>query len=287
MVAKKYVIGNFKGGVGKSTCAQMLGFEAATVKSQKTLIIDLDMQGNTSDVMSLTHMNFSKEEGGGDGQPLEFTKTIADVLMNTNGSFTNPNDAIYKVVNNLYILPADMSFELYDDWSKERFNESVDRFKHMESRLSPLFDQFDVIYLDVPPSISIYSKSAMYVADWAIVVLQTQVKSMRNALQYLEYMEFFTNQFDTSLYIAGVIPFMLESTDSVDKEMYKQAQEIYGTHLIKNVVLRNARLKRYDGSGITTEKTKSGNLKQWDKKAHELFANIYDELLEHESWYGV
>ena len=64
MAAKKYVIGNFKGGVGKSTCAQMLGFEAATFKEKKTLIIDLDMQGNTSDVMSLTHMNFTLEEMG-------------------------------------------------------------------------------------------------------------------------------------------------------------------------------------------------------------------------------
>ena len=48
-MAKKYVIGNFKGGVGKSTCAQMLGFESAVKEGKRTLIIDLDMQGNTSD----------------------------------------------------------------------------------------------------------------------------------------------------------------------------------------------------------------------------------------------
>ena len=286
MSAKKYVIGNFKGGVGNSTCAQMLGFEAAMFKGKKTLIIDLDMQGNTSDVMSLTHMNFTKEEGGGDGEPIQFDKTIADVLMDTSGEFTAPEEAIYQVINNLYILPADMSFELYDDWSKERFKESIDIFQHMRTRLEPLFDQFDIIYLDVPPSISVYSKSAMYIADWAIVVLQTQVKSMRNAMQYLEYMDFFTKQFDTNLYVAGVIPFMLESGDSVDKEMYEQAQNIYGEHLIENVVLKNARLKRYDGSGITTEKTLKGELKQWDRKAHELFISIYDELEEHESWFG-
>lgn len=286
MAAKKYVIGNFKGGVGKSTCAQMLGFEAATFKEKKTLIIDLDMQGNTSDVMSLTHMNFTLEEGGGDGEPIVFDKTIADVLMDTSGSYTDPTDAIYQVVNNLYILPADMSFELYDDWSKSKFEDSLAIFQHMRSRLEPLFDQFDLIYIDVPPSISVYSKSAMYIADWAIVVLQTQVKSMRNAMQYLEYMDFFTTQFDTSLYVAGVIPFMLESSDSVDKEMYEQAKGIYKEHLIKNVVLKNARLKRYDGSGITTEKTVKGDLKQWDKKAHELFIRIYEELEEHESWFG-
>ncbi len=33
----------------------------------------------------------------------------------------DPKDAIYMVVDNLYILPADMSFELYDDWIKDQF----------------------------------------------------------------------------------------------------------------------------------------------------------------------
>lgn len=281
MDAKKYVIGNFKGGVGKSTTAQMLGFESAFSKGYKTLIIDLDMQGNTSDVMNLTHMNFTEEEGGGAGNPIEFTNTISDVLMDN----VNPNDAVYQVINNLYILPADMSFEMYDDWIKKEYSESIDQFKYMEEKLMPLFNEFDVIYLDVPPSISVYSKAAMYMADWAIVVLQTQVKSMRNALQYLEYMDFFVQQFERPLSIAGVIPFMLETGDSVDKEMYEEAKEIYGKHLLNNIVLKNARLKRYDGSGITTEKTKAGTLKQWDRKTHTLFSNILEELEEHEEWY--
>lgn len=164
-------------------------------------------------------------------------------------------------------------------------SESADQFQYMEEKLTPLFNQFDVIYLDVPPSISVYSKSAMYIADWAIVVLQTQVKSMRNAMQYLEYMDFFVKEFDTELYVAGVIPFMLESGDAVDQEMYKQAKEIYGKHLIKNGVLENARLKRYYGSGITMEKTKKGYLKQWDRRSHELFIRILKELEEHEVWY--
>src|SRR5699024_12850564 len=110
MAAKKYVIGNFKGGVGKSTCAQMLGFEAATVKGKRTLIIDLDMQGNTSDVMSLTHMNFPEEEGGGNGEPIVFDKTIADVDMDTDGCYTKPEDENYKVVKTLKILPAELHY---------------------------------------------------------------------------------------------------------------------------------------------------------------------------------
>lgn len=282
MAAKVYVIGNFKGGVGKSTAAQMLGFEAAAAKGLKTLIIDLDMQGNTSDVMSLTHMNFPAEVNGGGGEGLKYENTIYNVLVDD----VDIKDAIYNVVYTLDILPANMSFEMYDDWIKSKYSDSLEQFKYMERKLAPLREMYDIIYLDVPPSISIYSKSAMYFADWAIVILQTQVKSLRNAMQYLEYMDFFTKEFNSNLRVAGIVAFMLESGDAVDKEMYKLAEDTYGEHLLKNVVLKNARLKRYDGSGITTEMTKAGDMKKWDARCHNLFIDIFEELLEHESWYN-
>lgn len=275
MTANVYVIGNFKGGVGKSTCAQMLGFESATVKQRKTLIIDTDMQGNTSDVMGLTHMNFN------DGAQLEYKNTINDVLMNG----LPAEEAIYNIVENLDIMPADISFELYQDWVKEKYPSTLAQIEHFANMLAPLREKYDAIYLDVPPSISVYSKSAMYFAEWAIIVLQTQVKSMRNAEQYIEYMEFFTEEFNHDIKVAGIIPFMLEKSDAVDREMYALAQETYGEHLLKIVVLKNSRLKRYDGSGITIERTKTGRMKQWDKKAHELFVDILNELDEHETWY--
>ncbi|MGX2947048.1 ParA family protein [Enterococcus alishanensis] len=279
--AEKYVVGNFKGGVGKSTTVQMLSFESAHDRGLKTLVVDLDMQGNTSDVLNLTRMNYSFEEGGGDGTMLDYEKTINDVLM-----YGLPvEEAIYPVINNLDVLPANIAFEMFDDWVKKEYSESTDQFNYIKDRLSPLFSKYDRIYFDVPPSISIYTKAAMYMADWVIVILQTQVKSMRNGMQYMEYMEYFVEEFNTNLKVVGVIPFMLESSDAVDKEMYKQAQEIYQQHLLNTVVLKNARLKRYDGSGITLEKTKTGKIEYWDRRTHQIFKDIYDELEVHKTWY--
>ncbi|EOI53197.1 ParA family protein [Enterococcus gilvus] len=277
--AEKYVVGNFKGGVGKSTTVQMLSFESAFGRGLRTLVVDLDMQGNTSDVLNLTHMNYSEEDGG--GELLSFDNTITDVLMHG----VPVEDAIYPIINNLDVLPANISFEMFDDWVKEQYSSSNDQFKYIEERLSPIFDKYDRIYFDVPPSISVYTKSAMYMADWVIVILQTQVKSMRNGLQYMEYMDYFVKEFNTNLKVVGVIPFMLETKDAVDKEMYAQAQTIYQEHLINTVVLKNARLKRYDGSGITLEKTKTGKIDHWDRKTHQIFKDIYDELEIHKTWY--
>lgn len=277
--AEKYVVGNFKGGVGKSTTVQMLSFESAFSRNLKTLVVDLDMQGNTSDVLNLTHMNYSKDEGG--GEMLTFDKTINDVLM-----YDLPvEEAVYPIINNLDVLPANIAFEMFDGWVKKQFPESTDQFQYIEEKLSPLFDKYDRIYFDVPPSISVYTKAAMYMADWVIVILQTQVKSMRNGLQYMEYMEYFVNEFNTNLKVVGVIPFMLEAADAVDKEMYAQAQDIYGEHLLNTVVLKNARLKRYDGSGITLEKTKTGKTEYWDRRTHQIFKDIYDELEIHKTWF--
>ena len=277
--AEKYVVGNFKGGVGKSTTVQMLSFESAFARNLKTLVVDLDMQGNTSDVLNLTHMNYCEEEGG--GEMLTFNKTINDVLM-----YDLPvEEAVYPIINNLDVLPANIAFEMFDGWVKKQFPESTDQFQYIEEKLSPLFDKYDRIYFDVPPSISVYTKAAMYMADWVIVILQTQVKSMRNGLQYMEYMEYFVDEFNTNLKVVGVIPFMLEAADAVDKEMYAQAKEIYDEHLLNTVVLKNARLKRYDGSGITLEKTKTGKTEYWDRRTHQIFKDIYDELEIHKTWF--
>ncbi|BDP75486.1 hypothetical protein EfmAA96_32710 (plasmid) [Enterococcus faecium] len=42
------------------------------------------------------------------GEPIVYENTVTDVLINN----LPPKEAVYKVINNLYILPADMSFEM-------------------------------------------------------------------------------------------------------------------------------------------------------------------------------
>ena len=269
-----YVVGNFKGGVGKSTVVQMLGFESA-LRGRKTLIVDLDMQGNTSKVMALTSDNFSSKE-------LVYQNNITDILVNQD----NPEKSIYNVMDNLDIIPADLDFEIYEEFSNRQFDTFLDRLNYAKEKLDPIFEQYDSVYLDVPPSINIYSKTAMYLARYVIVVLQTQTKSLDNAQTYIDYLGgTFYDLTKKDLSIIGVIPFMLESNSLVDTTMYEVAKEQYGEHLLQNIVLKNERLKRYDATGITMERTLKGNLKMWDKKAHELFNNILDELDEHQTWF--
>lgn len=270
--AETYVVGNFKGGVGKSTTVQMLSFESAFRKNRKTLVIDLDPQGNTSDVLSLTAENF-----GNDTLPDDFNKTIWEAVRSG-----DIQSSIYQIMPNLDLIPANISFSDFPDYMIEKYpGDKLSQFKYMEELIEPLKSIYDVIYIDVPPTISTYSNAAMYVAEYVIVILQTQVKSLKGAQNYIDYMNFFIEQYETDLEVVGIVPFMMQKRDSVDQEIYTAAREIYGAHLLDTVVLNQSRLKRYDGSGITYEINKNGKVEQWDKRAHEVFVNILDEIDEH------
>lgn len=49
-----YVVGNFKGGVGKTKTVTMLAYESARPLNERTLVIDMDPQGNATRVLAKT-----------------------------------------------------------------------------------------------------------------------------------------------------------------------------------------------------------------------------------------
>ncbi|MEB8146454.1 ParA family protein [Enterococcus faecalis] len=277
MTANSIVVGNFKGGTGKSTSTQMLGFVNAYYKKRKTLLIDLDPQANASEVMSFTADNMGNHYYQENG----FNKTIWNVLRD--GSL---EDAVLPLIDNLDLIAGNIAMSDYSDFMNSKFpNDKVAQFEYFSKVLEPLKEQYDDIFIDVPPSLGTIVQSAMYFSDYVAIMLQTQLKSLRGAADYIDYMEFFTERFSTNLGIAGIIPFMLDTKTSTESYMYKEAKNLYGENLLNTIVYRSARLIRYDETGITLEKKKNGELKQVDAKPQETFLNILAELNEHISWF--
>jgi len=271
------VVGNFKGGTGKSTSTQMLGFVNAVYKNRKTLLIDLDPQANASEVMSFTAENM----GNNIYQKTGFKKTIWNVLYD--GSI---KEAVLPLFDNLDLIAGNIAMSDYSDFMNSKFpNDKIAQFEYFSSILDPLKEEYDEIFIDVPPSLGTIVQSAMYFADYVAIMLQTQPKSLRGAADYIDYMEFFTERFKTNLGIAGIIPFMLDAKTSTESYMYTEAKQIYGQNLIDTIVFRSARLIRYDETGITMEKKKNGELKKVDAYPQNTFVSILDELNEHISWF--
>jgi chromosome partitioning protein len=155
-VSKVLATYNVKGGVGKTSAAVNLAYLAARGGS-RTLLWDLDPQGAS------TYLFRVKPKVRGGGRNLVRLKTdVDDVIKGTD-------------YEQLDLLPADFSYRHMDL--------ALDSTKRPTRRLSkvikPLRDEYDWIFLDCPPSISLVSESVFDAADALLVPIIPATLSSR------------------------------------------------------------------------------------------------------------
>lgn len=268
MSGKVYVVGNFKGGVGKTKTVTMLAYETAVHLNERTLVIDMDPQGNATRVLAKT--------GGLD----TIDKSITDGFQND-----SLESEIVPIMDNLDLIPANTSFRILPKLLFKKFpDDEVSQITFLQKLIEPLKEKYDRIYIDVPPTISDYSDNAMIAADYCIIVLQTQELSLDGAQTYIAYMQFLAENYDAQLQVLGIIPMMLRQGGRVDSKVLEQAKEMYGGNVLNIIVNYQERLKVYDVEGIHMHTNINGKVEMWDAKAHQLFVEVLEELDEHESY---
>jgi chromosome partitioning protein len=151
---------NIKGGVGKTSAAINLAYLAAR-DGARTLLWDLDPQG------AVTYLLRVKPKVRGGGRKLVRLKSDADALI---------KGTDYE---GLDLLPADFSYRHMDL--------ALDGFKHPTRRLArvlePLRAEYDFMFLDCPPSISLVSESVFEASDWLLVPIIPATLSSRTFAQ--------------------------------------------------------------------------------------------------------
>jgi len=154
---------NIKGGVGKTAACVNLAYSCAK-SGMKTLLWDLDSQGAAS-----YYFNVKPEVKGGT-KKLFKTKEIGKLVKETD-------------IENLDLLPADFSYRHMDLFldsekkPKKRMSEFLSRFE----------DDYDVLFLDCPPSFSLVSENIFNSADIMLVPLIPTTLSLRTYEQITEY----------------------------------------------------------------------------------------------------
>lgn len=266
MAGKIYVVGNFKGGVGKTKLATMLAYESAVYAGRKTLLIDMDPQGNATRVLAKT------------GNISEINGTITQGFEEG-----DLRPYVINIVENLDLISSNTTFRNLSKLLMQKFPDDEDQqIFYLKHLLEPIKDNYDAIYIDVPPTISDYSDNAMMAADYCIVVLQTQELSLDGVKTYIGYMQYLADRYNSPLNVLGIVPMMLRPGGRVDTKVLAEAKELYGANVLENIIRYQERLKVYDVEGIVWY-LKENNIDSWDKKAHETFINILEELDQHET----
>lgn len=171
-MAKVIAVYNIKGGVGKTTSAVNLAYLSA-MSGYKTLIWDMDHQGAAGFFLG----NESQLKGGIKGvfkdlQQAPSKSGIADKVVDTD-------------YENLYLLPSDISMRLLDVKTAEARASN----KVIAKLLSPLVDDFDYIFVDCAPGLTVANESLMHACDLVLVPVIPTVLSVRMLEQLNDYIK--------------------------------------------------------------------------------------------------
>ena len=253
--------GNFKGGTGKTTNSTMIA-HALSMKGYKVLLCDQDPQANATSLYLKTKALISDEI-------VAFNKTLMAAIQEENLA-----QIVTEIKENLYLLPSFSDFALYPRFLEKKFpNDTVARVQYFSSLIQPLKKDYDFIFIDVPPTISIITDAALYASDFVVVVLQTQERSLQGAEVFTSYLQSLIDDYGADLDIVGILPVLLKNGAAVDLTTLDSAREIFGEeNLFENIVNNMERLKRFDITGITT-----GDMH--DRKVHESYDKIADEFI--------
>jgi chromosome partitioning protein len=153
---KVYATYNIKGGVGKTSTAVNLAHLAA-LDGHNVLLWDLDPQG------AATYMFRVRPKVKGGGRALvDGSRTLDDAIKATD-------------FDGLDLVPADFRYRNLDV--------QLDDMKHPTRRISellrPLMSQYDTVFLDCPPSISLLSENVLHAVDTLLVPMIPATLSVR------------------------------------------------------------------------------------------------------------
>ncbi|MEO5341496.1 MAG: ParA family protein [Magnetococcus sp. MYC-9] len=153
---KIFSVYNIKGGVGKTTTSVNLAYLSAAAGAQ-TLIWDLDPQGGTSYYLCVK----PKIKGGSDELLQGKTRTMAQLRMTG--------------YPNLDLLPSDISYRHLDG----QLAKSAKPLHGLERLVAPLAKQYDHLFLDCPPGLSLVTENVFQMTDVLLVPMIPTPLSLR------------------------------------------------------------------------------------------------------------
>jgi chromosome partitioning protein len=221
-MSRVIAIANQKGGVGKTTTAINLG-AAIAVAEARTLVIDMDPQGNASSGLGLSPAPDERV-------------TIYDVLMNGGDAKAAVRTSVQFPLLDLMPSTRDLvgvEIELVGTMSRETV---------LRRALAPIRADYDFILLDCPPSLGLLTLNALTAADSLLIPIQCEFYALEGLSQLLNTVRLVQRALNPPLEIEGVLLTMFDGRLNLARQVAAEAREYFGDRVYKTSIPRNVRL---------------------------------------------
>ena len=225
-MGKIIAIVNQKGGVGKTTTAVNLT-AALHDLGKKVLLCDFDPQANATSGMGVDKrkIKYSSYDVTINGIPAE------SAIVSTRFGDVLPSSADL----------AGAGVELIG---------ASDREHQLKAALEPVKDQYDVIFVDCPPSLELLTLNALCAADSIMVPVQCEYYALEGLSDLMATLRTVKRRLNTALEIFCVVLTMYDGRTNFSAQVAQEVRRHFPGKVLTTVVPRNVRLAEAPSHGL-------------------------------------
>ena len=226
-LGKIIAVTNQKGGVGKTTTAVNLSACVAEL-GKRVLLVDIDPQGNAT---------------SGVGKSDDVRQTIYDVLI---GQARIPDAVMDTGFGPLALVPSSVELagaeiELVGVENRESL---------LKTALNEIRDDYDYLFVDCPPSLSLLTLNALTAADSVLIPIQCEYYALEGVGQLVNTIKLMRRKLNPSLKVEGILLTMYDARTNLCAQVVQEVRSHFRDEAFGTMIPRNVRLSEAPSYGL-------------------------------------